>query len=101
MENAVGPVFSMTDQIDDILSAIEDDNPDTEIEVIDRGAYVRVQAPSYLTVTAESLKRYLGPDYELRSLENNLTAFAGRIETTSDSISWSFGEEGHARAKEA
>lgn len=92
MENPVGPILRMSDAIDDIVSAIEDDNPGREIEVIDRGAYVRVQASSFLKVTEESLKRYLGPDYQLRSLETLLTANAGRINTTrSDQTSWSLG----------
>ena len=92
MHNPVGPILRMSDSIDQIVNAIEDDNPGREIEVIDRGAYVRVQASSFLKVTAESLKRYLGPDYELRSLETLLTANAGRINTSrSDQTSWSLG----------
>lgn len=92
MENPVGPILRMSDTIEEIISAIEDDNPGREIEVIDRGAYVRVHASSFLKVTAESLKRYLGPNYQLRSLENLLTANAGRINTSrSDQTSWSLG----------
>jgi len=43
MKNPVGPVLRMGDEVEQIIAAIEDDNPDTDIEVIDRGAYVRVQ----------------------------------------------------------
>ncbi|MFZ0190396.1 MAG: MmoB/DmpM family protein [Streptosporangiaceae bacterium] len=43
MKNPVGPVLRMSDEVEQIIAAIEDDNPDTHIEVIDRGAYVRVQ----------------------------------------------------------
>ena len=92
MENPVGPILRMSDTIEEIISAIEDDNPGREIEVIDRGAYVRIQASSFLKLTAGSLKRYLGPDYQLRSLETLLTANAGRINTSrSDQTSWSLG----------
>ena len=88
MDNPVGPILRMSDEVESVVEAIRDDNPDREIEVIDRGAYVRVQADGYLLVTEESLQRYLGPDFRIRSLEVMLTAFAGRILTASDRIEW-------------
>lgn len=92
MENPVGPILRMGAPVEQVVSAIEDDNPDADIEVIDRGAYVRVHAPSFMRVTAASLQRHLGPDFELRSLENHLSANAGRIDTSStEQITWSLG----------
>lgn len=88
MDNPVGPILRMSDEVDAVIEAIRDDNPDREIEVIDRGAYVRVQADGYLVVTEESLQRHLGSDFRIRSLEVMLTAFAGRIKTASDQIEW-------------
>jgi toluene monooxygenase system protein D len=78
----------MSDEVENVIDAIRDDNPDREIEVIDRGAYVRIQADDYLLVTEESLQRHLGTGFRIRSLEAMLTAFAGRIETKSDRIEW-------------
>jgi len=91
MENAVGPVLRMCEEVDLIVAAIEDDNPDTEIDVIDRGAYVRIHAPDHLRVTAESLKRYLGSEFGTRSLEAMMSAFVGRIQTTTEAVEWSLG----------
>lgn len=91
MENKVGPILRMSDDIDLVAAAIADDNPDTEIEVTDHGSYVRIHASGYLRVTAESLKRHLGADFEIRLLEAMMTAFAGRITTTSDAVEWSLG----------
>jgi toluene monooxygenase system protein D len=91
MQNPVGPILRTSDDVDFVVAAIEDDNPDVEVEVIDHGSYVRIQAEDYLRVTAESLKRYLGADFETHSLEEMLTAFAGRINTNSDYIEWSLG----------
>ncbi len=51
MKNAVGPVLRMSEDIEAILAAIQDDNPGTAIEVIDRGAYVRIQAEQHMKVT--------------------------------------------------
>ncbi|GJF06067.1 MULTISPECIES: MmoB/DmpM family protein [Pseudonocardia] len=91
MNNAVGPVFRMGDEVELVVAAIEDDNPDTEIEVTDRGAYVRVEASDRLRVTQESLRRHLGPTFEIRQLQTMLSAFSGRISTTSEEIVWEWG----------
>ncbi len=93
MKNAVGPVLRMSEGIEAIIAAIEDDNPGTEIEVIDRGAYVRIQAQHRMKVTRASIERHLGRPFEMRQLEPMMSAFAGRIETTSDAILWSFKRE--------
>jgi toluene monooxygenase system protein D len=88
MKNPVGPVLSMCDEVEQVIAAIEDDNPGTDIEVIDRGAYVRVQGENEITVTQQTLRRYLGADFEIRSFETMMTAFNGRAITTSDAITW-------------
>ena len=88
MKNPVGPVLRMGDEVEQIIAAIKDDNPGTELEVIDRGAYVRVQGEDQITVTQETLRRYLGADYEIRSFEAIMSAFSGRAVTTSDAITW-------------
>jgi toluene monooxygenase system protein D len=88
MKNPVGPVLRMGDEVDQVIAAIEDDNPDTDIEVIDRGAYVRVQGEDQITVTQDTLRRYLGADYEIRSFGGIMSAFRGRVITTSDTITW-------------
>ena len=88
MKNPVGPVLRMGEEVEQIVAAIEDDNPDTEVEVIDRGAYVRIQAEDRLVLTEATLQSYLGSDYKIRSLENLMSSFAGRAITASDSITW-------------
>ena len=93
MKNAVGPVLRMSEDVEAIIAAIEADNPGTEIEVIDRGAYVRIQAQQRLKVTPASIERHIGRSFEMRQLEPMMPAFAGRIETTSDAILWSFKRE--------
>lgn len=91
MKNPVGPVLRHGDEVDQIIAALEDDNPDTEIEVIDRGAYIRVQAEDRLELTEATLQEYLGSDYRIRSLEVTMSSFAGRVRTGSDHIVWESG----------
>jgi toluene monooxygenase system protein D len=88
MRNPVGPILRMGDEIDQVIAAIEDDNPGQDIEVIDRGAYVRVQGEDRVVLTEATLRRYLGADFEIRSLETMMSAFSGRVITGSDSIIW-------------
>lgn len=88
MEDAVGPVLRMCDEVELVIQAIVEDNPDREIEVIDRGAYVRVQTPEFMRVTLASLQRRLGASFEMRQFEAMLSAFAGRIVTGTDEMSW-------------
>ena len=93
VKNAVGPVLRMSEDIDAIIAAIEEDNPGTAIEVIDRGAYVRIQAEHRMKVTRASIERHIGRTFEMREFEPMMSAFAGRIETTSDAILWSYKRE--------
>ncbi len=88
--NLVGPVLRMVDEVDAVVRAIVEDNPGREIELIDRGAYVRVQAEGYLRVSRESIERQIGRPYQMRELEQILASFSGRISTTSDEVVWQF-----------
>lgn len=98
MEDAVGPVLRMCDEIEQVIQAILDDNPDREVEVIGSGSYVRVQARGFMRVTLASLRRHLGSSFEMRHLGAMLSAFAGRIATSSDEVTWRLGAgEGPAR----
>ena len=88
MDKAVGPILRMSDDVDAIVAAIEDDNPGKEIEVIDRGAYTRISGAGELRVTRESIERHIGRTFEMRQLEGLMSAFAGRIDMTSEEAVW-------------
>jgi toluene monooxygenase system protein D len=88
MEDAVGPVLRMCDEVEPVIQAIVDDNPGREIEVVGSGSYVRVQTKGFMRVTLASLQRHVGRTFEMRQLGSMLSAFAGRITTSSDEITW-------------
>src|SRR6202020_1640221 len=99
MKNPVGPILRMGDEVEQVIAAIEDDNPGADIEVVDRGAYVRIQGEDRITVTEQTLRRYLGAEIGRASFGEMMTAFSGRAITSSDAITWeSFG---HARSATA
>jgi toluene monooxygenase system protein D len=91
MKDPVGPVLRMCEEIDLVVQAILDDNSGHEVEVIDSGSYVRVQAPRFMRVTLASLRRHVGGSFEMCRFEAMLSAFAGQIATTSEEITWSLG----------
>lgn len=101
MQDAVGPVLRMSDAIPAVVRAIEDDNPGTQMETIDRGAYMRIQAPIRLRVTRDSIERNLGRAFEMRELEAMMAAFAGRIDTSTDEIVWFLTRETQAPTEAA
>jgi len=88
VSNSVGPVLRMSDDLDAIIAAIVEDNPGKQISVVDRGAYTRVSADGELRVTRASIERNLGRDFEMRQLEGLMSAFAGRIDMTSEEVRW-------------
>ena len=88
MSNSVGPVLRMSDDLDAIIAAIVEDNPGKQINVIDRGAYTRVSGDGELRVTRASIERNLGRDFQMRQLEGLMSAFAGRIDMTSEEVWW-------------
>ena len=88
MIDAVGPILRMGDYIEEVVLAIQDDNPDQDIEVIDRGSYVRVQTPTRMRLSLETLRGHLGPDFELMQFSAMMPSFAGRIVTGTDELVW-------------
>jgi toluene monooxygenase system protein D len=88
MEDAVGPVLRMCDEVDLVVRAIQDDNPADSVQIVDCGAYVRVQRSDFLRLTRASLERHVGAGFQMSQLESIMSAFAGRIRTSSDEIVW-------------
>ena len=88
MSKPVGPVLRMSNDVDAIVGAIVDDNPGQDVTIVDRGAYTRVSGAGELRVTRKSVQRHLGRDFEMRQLEELMSAFAGRIDMTSEEVRW-------------
>ena len=86
----VGPILRMSDDIDGIIQALRDDNPGQEIRVIDRSAYVRVEGEPPLRLTRKSIENHIGREFEMRELQLLMSAFSGKIDSsTSEELVWS------------
>jgi len=87
----VGPVLRPMDQdmIEALLTAIEADNPGTEVLYEDHVGYVRIHAPGRCRVTRKSLEAALGRRFRLSELEPSLSGFAGRMRFHGDeALEW-------------
>ena len=87
----VGPVLQAGALTNAIVAAIRDLN--SEVMVVDRGAYLRVLAPRSCIVTRASIEKHLGRPVRFPGeLETVMSAFKGDISLTQDEAVWRFKE---------
>lgn len=84
--NRVGPVLRSSEITEGVIEAAQEDNPEKEIRVDDKIAYVRIDAEGELILRRDTLERTIGRPFRMSELEVNLGSFAGRIETTDDYV---------------
>ena len=89
-QNKVGPIFNGGDVAQAAVEAVEWDNPDKEITIDDKGAYVRISADHELILTRASMEEALGRKFEMREIEIRLGSMAGQIEVTPEQIRFYF-----------
>lgn len=83
----VGPVLEAGEIADAIVAAIRALN--TGVEVLDRGAYLRVSAPGRCEVTRPAIEAALGRTFRLPGdLEQVMPSFAGALEIDEDRAVW-------------
>ena len=80
--NRVGPIFRPGELADAAIEALREDNPDKDVLIEDRGAYVRVSVDGECILRRETVVRHLGRECRMQEVETVLGSFAGRIETT-------------------
>jgi toluene monooxygenase system protein D len=85
----VGPVLQVGVLSEAIVSAIRDLNSD--VEVIDRGGYLRVLVPHRCVVTRSAIEKRLGRSVRFPGeLETVMSAFKGALKLTADEAVWQF-----------
>jgi toluene monooxygenase system protein D len=95
VSDRVGPVLHAGPHADAVIAAIRAENAD--VEVLDRGAYVRVSAPARCRLTRAAVERVLGEPFELPAdLEAIMSSFAGKIAVDESEIVWSSAGPGGA-----
>src|SRR5690349_580061 len=85
----VGPVLQSGELGTAIVSAIRELN--TDVLVLDRGAYLRILVPGRCVVTRDAIERYLGRSIRFPGeLETVMAAFKGALEFSQDRAVWQF-----------
>ena len=84
---AVGPVLHACRRAEAVVAAIREAHPD--VQVIDRGAYWRVEVPARCVVTRAAIEAHAGEPFHLPSdLESVMPSFRGRLRVTEDEAAW-------------
>jgi toluene monooxygenase system protein D len=86
----VGPVMRSGDLALAIIEAAKIDNPDKEVFVDDKRAYMRIHTEHEMILRRETIEEELGRPFKMNDLEVDLSSFAGQIETGSDFIRFYF-----------
>ena len=83
----VGPVLQAGPLADAILAAIRELN--AEVQVIDRGSYLRVLVPERCRVTRAQVQRHAAAAFRLpQDLEQVMSSFQGRFFVSPEEARW-------------
>ena len=83
----VGPVLQVGPVADSVIAAIRELN--TDVEIVDRGSYLRVLCPRRCRVTRAALERHRGAAFRLPvDLESVMSSFKGRLSISEDEACW-------------
>jgi hypothetical protein len=83
----VGPVLQASDLGRAVLAAIQELNPDAE--VLDRGAYLRVNARPPCVLTRAAVERITGQSFLLPGdLEQVMPSFHGFLSLSAERVEW-------------
>lgn len=83
----VGPVLQAGALAEAIVAAIRELN--AEVEVVDRGSYVRVLVPGCCRVTRALVERHASAGFRLpRDLEQVMSSFKGRFFVSPEEARW-------------
>jgi toluene monooxygenase system protein D len=83
----VGPVLQAGPIADAVVAAIRELNAD--VEVVDRGSYLRVLCARRCRVTRAALERHCGAAFRLPvDLESVMPSFKGRLSISEEEVRW-------------
>lgn len=85
----VGPVLQSGSVSNAIIAAIKDLNSD--VMVVDRGAYMRVLVPRCCVVTRIAIEKHLGRPFRFPGeLEGVMSSFKGSLHLNQNDAAWRF-----------
>ena len=88
--NMVGPVLRAGELADAVVEAIRRDNPDSNVAVLDKRAYLRVQMDDECIIRKTTIEAVLRRPFLMQEIEPILASFAGQIEATENQVRFFF-----------
>lgn len=86
--NLVGPVMRSGALAEAVIDAVEEDNPGSDVIVVDRDAYLRIHVEGECILRRDTLVKHLGKPFQLHQLEVEMSSFSGRLHTRTDAFRW-------------
>ena len=86
VNNMVGPVMRAGELAQAIIEAAREDNPQKEVFVDDKRAYIRIHTEQEMILNQKTIENALGRPFKMNDLEVDLSSFAGQIESRDDSV---------------
>jgi toluene monooxygenase system protein D len=86
VNNLVGPVMRAGELAQAIIEAAREDNPQKEVFVDDKRAYIRIHTEQEMILNQKTIENALGRPFRMNDLEVDLSSFAGQIESRDDSV---------------
>ena len=90
LNNRVGPVMRAGALAKAVAEAAEVDNPDKEISIDDKVAYVRISTEGEMVLRRKTIEEMLGKPFRMSEIEVELSSFSGKIDTTVEQIRFYF-----------
>jgi len=84
----VGPIMRVGSLAEAMIDAIEEDNPESDVFVLDRDDYIRIHTTTECRLRRETLARHVGKTIDLNHVEVEMPSFKGRLETRVDQYRW-------------
>ena len=85
-KNGGGPIIQAGEMAEAVVEAARIDNEGSEVTVVDRGSYVRVQVESECILRRETIETSLGRPFRMTDLELVMPGFEGRIDTSTEQV---------------
>ena len=84
--NMVGPVMRAGELAQAVIEAARIDNPDKNVFVDDKRAYIRIHTEQEMILRRETIEAELGRPFRMNDLEVDLSSFAGQIESQDNAV---------------
>ena len=86
INRVVGPVMQSGEIALAVVEAVREDNAPKQVEVQDRGAYIRISVEDECIITRKTMEETMGRPFKMYEMEAFMSSFNGQIETSTDHI---------------